>query len=278
MSELKITVVIENNSSYPNLKSEHGLSFWLSIGDKNFIFDTGASSAAAANMKELALSPKDAEGLIISHGHYDHTGGIESIVGDGFDGLIYLHPDALQQKFSNSSSVARDISIPQGCKNVILDFQQANKVVLVEWPYYILDNCFMTGKIPRSFGNPPTNKVFFLDVECLNQDNLNDDMAMAIETSKGMVIVCGCAHSGIQNTIDYVLKLSQNKKIYAVLGGTHIKSKDELVLKEISDYLNSLEIAVIAPNHCTCQTAIAYLKENFKGSVIDFSGGCVFEI
>jgi len=257
----RITVLVENTTRKPGLLGEHGLSFWIELEHSKILFDTGQSSALIHNAKQLNIDLKKTDVVLLSHGHYDHTGGVGAVLELAWETKVYAHPVAFEPKFArNSDGSARYIGMSPQNQQIV---REQSELVLVEAPTEICDGLFLTGPIPRVTDFEDTGGPFFTDETCQQPDDLIDDQAAFLETSAGTLIILGCAHAGVINTLRYIQTLTNNRNIHTVIGGMHLVSaSEERIYKTITE-LWKLGVEHLYPCHCTGFAGMARLWSEF---------------
>jgi len=247
---MKIYVLTDNHAS-KDFSAEWGLSLLIKHDYKNILFDFGNSDLFLKNAKKLGIDLSLVNYYILSHGHWDHG-----------DGLAYLkekkklicHPSAFIKRYRKTGAYI-------GLSFDIEEAKEKFELCLTREPYMISENIIFLGNIPRitEFESQKTNFV----KEDGSEDFVNDDSALAIKSEKGLIVISGCAHSGICNTIEYAREVSNVDRVYAVLGGFHLKGNDELTIKTIK-YLKKLNINILRPSHCTQFPALAEFYNTFN--------------
>jgi 7,8-dihydropterin-6-yl-methyl-4-(beta-D-ribofuranosyl)aminobenzene 5'-phosphate synthase len=264
INDLRITTLVENSTSDTNLSAEHGLSFWIELDGKKILFDTGQSNIVIDNAKSLGVDLSTADAIILSHGHYDHVGGLVEVLDIARDAKIYMHPAALKPKFGKKTSQAK----ANGMSQTAIDALEGREVIFTEKPTEILAGMTLTGQVPRKTDFEDVGGAFFVDQNCQIPDIIPDDQSLFIQTPKGIVIIFGCAHSGAVNILDYISKLSGKNQFYAALGGMHlIRASDERIEKTLQAF-EKYGLQVIAPVHCTGSKAFDKFKSDFTGKCI----------
>jgi 7,8-dihydropterin-6-yl-methyl-4-(beta-D-ribofuranosyl)aminobenzene 5'-phosphate synthase len=268
-SDICITTLIENNASGPGLSAEHGLSFWIEYGDRHILFDTGQSDLLVQNAKLLNINLVQADAIVLSHGHYDHTGGLSAVLDIAPKALLYLHPAAMKPKFSRSSHKSYSIGMPDSAKKAI----HIRQIIWTESTTSVFDGVGLTGRIPRTNSFEDTGGQFFLDEEGTEPDQLLDDQALFIESSKGLVIILGCAHAGVVNTLQQISNIKPGKDFYAIMGGMHlINAGPERIERTITAF-REYDLQQIGPVHCTGGNAVERIRSAFPKQYFDCSAG-----
>jgi 7,8-dihydropterin-6-yl-methyl-4-(beta-D-ribofuranosyl)aminobenzene 5'-phosphate synthase len=239
--------------------AEHGFSMLVRVlsGGKShsILFDAGSSlNGVLVNAKRMGLNLAEIECIVLSHGHYDHFGGLSSIVkAVNKDKLpIIAHEDMFK---------TRGVANPDGTVREYLKFPTEEKVkparyINAKQPYMVADNLILvTGEIPRetSFEKGYPQHRVFIGGEWRPDPLIMDDRALVINIKeKGLVILSGCAHAGIINTILYAQHLTGVKTIYGILGGLHLAGKQhEQRINQTVKVLKRINPKLIAPSHCT---------------------------
>lgn len=258
IKNLTITQLAENTAGRPGLLAEHGVSFHIEADERHLLFDTGQGLVLKHNAQQLATPMASVEGIILSHGHYDHSGGLVEALNMTGPVDLYLHPEAFEAKFNRNG---REIGSP------IDDMHQleprVKQVIPTRQPTEILPGIHVTGEIPRNHPIEDTGGPFYRDEDRSKTDELPDDQALYIETAEGLVVLLGCGHSGVINTLEYILHLTDSKPIHAVIGGMHLLRASQERLAFTGERLEQLDIDYLAPNHCTGLEAVCYFKRRF---------------
>ena len=269
IQNIRITTLVENTASGAGLLAEHGLSFWIEYGDRRILFDTGQSDILIKNAEVLGIDLAETDAIVLSHGHYDHTGGLATVLDIADKAKIYLHPAAVEPKFSQKTSEAKSIGMPDSAKEAI----QGQHMIWTATPAVIFPGMFVTGQVLRMNDYEDVGGAFFVDENCEKPDELLDDQTLFIESTKGLVVVFGCAHSGVVNTLDYISKLTGRTKIYAVIGGMHLLNASSARIANTVEVFKKYDIQKIAPLHCTGQKAIQDFKTAFGDKCLFLSVG-----
>lgn len=272
----KVTIVVENTAGENGIVPEHEICFWIETGDSKVIFDTGQGGVLFNNASVLGI-PLDKVGhVVLSHGHYDHTGGLKALLPESGNPKVYAHSAAFLPKFAcNLYGQSNSIGMPSSSLKSIQT--HAGEVVFTERPTQITEGLFVTGEIPRVTDFEDTGGPFFQDDRCTEPDPFPDDQALFFDTSEGTVVLVGCAHAGIVNTLLYIRQLTQGKPIHAVSGGMHLLSASHVRMERTIEFLNRLDPDILCPGHCTGNSAMAELWEAFPRKFIPCHAGRSFE-
>lgn len=274
-NEVKITVLSENTSARDDLTAEYGLSMWIEADGTNILFDTGMAGAFAANAEKLGIDLSKAVHLVLSHGHFDHTGGIPLALDHAPEVLIHLHPDAANPKhLFGGVGNAPSIGMPGPSLQAVKD--RTSRCMFLSGVTRLTDHIFLTGPVPRRTAFEKIVEPFTLDPEGKLPDTMPDDQALWIETGEGLIIVLGCAHAGVVNTVDYIREKSGLDRIRAVIGGMHLMSSDRETIELTADAIESWNAGFISPNHCTGEAACSYLRKRFTGIYHHSAAGTSF--
>jgi 7,8-dihydropterin-6-yl-methyl-4-(beta-D-ribofuranosyl)aminobenzene 5'-phosphate synthase len=260
------TILVDDHSDHPALRSEHGFSVWIEADGYCILFDTGQSDLFIRNAEILGIDLHSADLLILSHGHYDHTGGIPELVKYNSSLFAYCHPDVFIPRYCRQmDGIMKPVGINKESENALNRIN--NCIFHVIGPLYLSANIGITGPIPRRVAFEDTGGPFFVDPLAKNPDSIEDDMAMWVSTDDGLVIVTGCCHSGLINTINHIRSLKNNMPVYAIIGGLHLSQACSGRIESTCDYLQSIGVQRIIPCHCTGKNAIETLEMRFGQKV-----------
>lgn len=264
-----ITTLVENSTSNPALPAEHGLSFWIEYGDRHILFDTGQSDLLIRNAETLGVDLARADAIVLSHGHYDHTGGLSTVLNMAPKAQLYLHPAALEPKYCRGIPKARSIGIAGSARQAVLNRQ----VTWTESHTQVFDGINLTGQILRVTDFEDAGGPFFLNEDCRQPDPLLDDQALFIESHRGLVVILGCAHAGVVNTLQRISELRRGEIFYAVMGGMHLVNAETERIERTVSALRQYNLQKISPAHCTGGKAIETFRNVFPEQYFDCSVG-----
>ena len=268
-----VTTLVEDNVSAAGLSGEHGLSFWVEYGKQHVLFDTGQTDLLVENAKLLSINLANTDAIVLSHGHYDHTGGLAAVLDIAPRAIVYVHPAALWPKFVRKTHETRTIGMSDSTKEVIRAHVQDERVVWTEEPTEVMPRLFATGQIPRNTNFENVGGSFFVDENCKNADILPDDQAMFFDTPKGLVVLLGCSHAGVVNTLDYIVKLTGKRRIFSVMGGLHLLSSSQERIERTISVFRKYDVQRIGLAHCTGANATRQISSAFPSQCFICSTG-----
>jgi len=262
MMSVKFATLSENTVAGVGFMGEWGLSILVETDELTVLLDTGPGRSAAYNAEKLGMDLTKVEKIVLSHGHFDHTGGLKEILPRTGSVEIIAHPDVWAIKYSlPKGQKPRKVGIPFSQKELE---DLGASITLSQVPVWLSDNIVTTGEIPMvtDFEEIDSN----LHVEEGGEmfpDELLDDRALIIKTDMGLIVFSGCAHRGIINTLYHAREITGEDRVYAVVGGTHlIRSSEQRATLTIAA-LKQIGIQKIGVSHCTGQWSSSMLACEF---------------
>lgn len=258
----RITQIVENTAAGRDLLGEHGVAYFIQADGRSILFDTGQGHVLTHNADRLGLALDEVETIALSHGHYDHAGGLRAALERTGPVDLYLHPEAMRPKFNREG---RAIGTPGLDADALRGVTR--RLVVTREPVEIAPGIHLTGEIPRRHAIEDCGGPFYLDAACSRPDLLPDDQAMYLETPSGIVVLLGCGHSGVINTLDHIRELTDGRPIQAVIGGMHLLRAGTERLAFTAEHLARMEIRYLAPIHCTGTEASGYFRARFPSQI-----------
>ena len=277
---------LEEGQTPDNPLAEHGFAAMISVNsggrEHRVLFDTGMSpDGLVENMRRLGHSPKDLEAIVLSHGHLDHTTGMDGLMRTlGRANLpVFLHPEAWSKRRLLLPG-REPFDLPTPSKSAIKG--AGFEIIEEKQPSFLLDGSLLiTGEVDRTteFEKGMPVQQAWRNGEWQPDPLVLDDQAAIVNVrDKGLVVITGCGHAGIVNIIRYARKLTGIGRVYAVLGGFHLGYPFDAIIPNVCDALADLDPQVIVPAHCTGWKAVHALAARFPNAFIQNSVGTRFEL
>ena len=275
-SPLRI-VLLSDNQAESGFVAEHGFALLIEMDQRRILFDCAKDACVlTANAAAAGVDLSGVDGLILSHGHYDHTGGIPCLLEAVPSLPVYCHPGVRQMRYSIRDASPKDISMPSGSR-CALDHMPAENLHLVDGPLQLSENLLLSGPIPRQTEYEDTGGPFYLDTGALQADPLNDELVLLCRLAEGIVVCTGCSHSGIVNILHWTQKRFPGQNILAVIGGFHLCNASEERMRKTFDALRNLPVRQWIPCHCTGQAASEAFFREFPDKVCAGAAGRSWE-
>jgi 7,8-dihydropterin-6-yl-methyl-4-(beta-D-ribofuranosyl)aminobenzene 5'-phosphate synthase len=277
-ADVHVTVLVENTVYREGLLAEHGLSLWIEYEGRTILFDTGQTNILVQNALALGKDITCAHTVVLSHGHYDHVGGMGALLKLAPSVSVHCHQKAIQPKYRYQDHSLREIGMRSDLRAQLLQSCRSRRTTYTNQATDIAPGVTVTGTIPRKHSFENAEPGFYLDKEHAITDPLEDDQALCFDADRGIVVVLGCAHAGVVNTLDYIQELFADRRIYAVIGGMHLRGATSNRLTQTLDALDRMEIQIIAPGHCTGAHAISEFQKQFASRCIPLTAGLSIDL
>jgi len=281
------SALMEGGQALDTLTGEHGYSALVEIrrGDhvSTVLYDAGLTPfGVRENMRRMQIEPREIEAMVMSHGHYDHTTGLEGIIRDmGMSAIpMLLHPDFWNRRRLRLEGT-ETVEIPTPSRSFI----EGSGVRIIEEraPSFLFDSgLLVTGEVDRTTDFEPglPNQEAWRDGGWSDDRLVRDDQAMIMNVAgKGLVVLTGCGHAGVVNILRYARKLTGIDEVYAVIGGFHLTGKVfEPIIDQVVDALVDIDPKVIVPAHCTGWKAQLAMAERLPDAFTPNAVGATFEL
>lgn len=253
---MQLTFLVENNSLIgTTYLAEPALSMLVTDDDTRVLFDTGYSDAFLKNAHQKGLDLLHLDWIVLSHGHFDHTWGLDILIRHYFEAERSKRPISRPRLLAHPEAFITKRKGAQPEIGMLLAQEKLNtqfELTLSRKPMWLTERLVVLGEIERTldFETPPPLGER-MESEGPVPDNMPDDTAMAYVTDQGLVVISGCAHTGICNTVEQARRITGVDKVHTVLGGTHLLNESPDRLDPTTDYLAALDLDALYACHCT---------------------------
>ncbi len=262
---MKVTILCENTVGRRVGLGEHGFSALIETDHGNYLFDTGRGESVIRNSLELKKDLRTVKKIFLSHGHYDHTGGLPEVLKLRGEADVHAHPnvflDRVHRVEENGKETKRFVGIP--FKRSYLESLGANFILNQDF-FAIDEGIFLTGEVPRKTSFEKLDPTLFAEIDGKTAPDLFlDDQSLVLDTRRGLLVILGCAHSGVINILNHVTQKTGKDRFYGIVGGTHLDFLAPEQLEESIKALKMMEIEKIGASHCTGMTGAFRLHQAF---------------
>ena len=280
---MKTTILVDNTALFDRMFiAEHGFSAYIEAEGKRVLFDTGYSDAVVRNAQKMKIHLLDLDYIILSHGHFDHTGGLWHIIHLFMEAIIEDTPHRLPKLIAHPCCFLPRPKPPLGDIGSVLTADEVQRIMPLELsagPVSLSPNLFFLGGIEQKFpferSLPGPRRIVMPDGS-VQEDRIFDDTSLAFRSRDGLVVITGCAHAGICNTVEYAKKVCGENRVHDIVGGLHLRSAGPQLDGTLA-YLKDLRTSSLHACHCTSLAAkvalaqVAPLKECGVGLRLEYA-------
>lgn len=271
---LEVTVLRDNTAVRADLRAGHGFALLVRVPGGSFLLDTGDSDETWANADALGVDLAEVHVLVLSHGHYDHTGGLPGLI-ERHGGLrVIAHPLAFEPRWSTSGGIH-----PIGPPLTRAELEGAGaRVECSTEPVEVLPGVHTTGEVPHVAGRGPSAPHLLAEHKgmCV-PDDFADDLSVVVDMGEAAVALTGCAHAGLLNIIARAAEPAGRAPV-AIIGGTHLAAESEDAIAAVADDLYRRGVRTLVPMHCTGERGATLLAQHFPGKVLRAGTGSIIAV
>lgn len=254
---MNVTILVDNTALFDRMFiAEHGFSAFIEAGAKKILFDTGYSDAVVRNAAKMGIDLLDLDYIVLSHGHFDHTGGLWHILHRFMEATIEETGYRLPKLVAHPRCFLPRPKLPVADNGSILSADAVQRALPLELsltPLELTPGLFFLGEIERQFSfetfDPGPRRIVLPD-GTVEKDVILDDSALAFRGRDGLVVISGCAHAGICNTLEYAMKVCNESRVQDIIGGLHLTRQGPQLDGTVA-YMKKLHPLALHACHCT---------------------------
>lgn len=261
----RITILCENSvGPISGTLGEHGFSALIEHDGDTLLWDTGQGFTLLHNAQRMNKNLHQVGQVALSHGHYDHSGGLLPLLRTCGSKRVFAHPAVFAPRYRHKDT-GESLSLGMPYPREYLEGHGARFDLSAEYRE-IQPGIALTGEVPRTTGFETGDSGLFTDLSASQRDRFDDDQSLVITTDKGLVVLLGCCHAGLINTLQHVTAQTGRNDIYAVIGGTHLGFCSADQLEQTIQALTAWQIKKLAVSHCTGFSAACQLQQAFPSA------------
>ena len=276
-SGIKFRFLVENKTDNPGIMAEHGLSIYIEACGKKILFDAGASDLLMENAHKMDVDLASVDFAVVSHGHYDHTGGFPAFCKVNGTAPVYMHRNAFRESY-----VLKDGELHGKNDGIRWDSEErrliGDRIIFTDGPVMIGSDICVTGSVIKEEGFVPTERFYYKDEQGkITEDDMSHEQCLVIRQPEGLYVFSGCSHTGVISALDTAKKMFPGEDIAALIAGMHLYSASPDDRRRVVDQICAEHPECVIPVHCTGIEAICDLKSRLGDTCIAAVAGDCYE-
>ncbi len=270
---MKALVLIDNISEN-NLLSEWGFSVYIENKGKKILLDSGSSDKYIENADKLGVDLSMVDYAVLSHAHYDHSGGFEEFFRRNSKATLYVSKNCNEKCYSKHGLIKKYIGIPKG----LLD-KYSGRVSCADGFMKLSDGVYIMPHISDGLSSVGEKaRLYRKSGLRLKPDDFCHEQSLVFETDKGLAVFNSCSHSGLENIIKDAGHFFPGKKVYMTVGGLHLSKYNDYDVEKIAETIKALNISRILTGHCTGDEAFCILRSKLDNEIRQTYSGMIIEV
>ena len=276
---VKLTILCENTAAAPQVTAAHGLAVLVETPDRRVLLDAGPDATAPANAAAMGVPLLPLDAIVLSHGHYDHVGGLEAVLAECGPTTVIAHPALADRAYAREpNGNLRYIGPPADWDHYE---RLGARMCWQEAPVALGSHIMTSGEITRHMDegwSPPQGRFLRETPGGMAPDEFRDELALIVLLEGCSIVLTGCAHVGAVNTVLHAGQFVNGRPPRAVVGGLHLLFTPGAQVGEMAARLHALGVRTLAPCHCTGRRAVRILQDSFEGRVLTAGAGNVITV
>ena len=269
---MKATILIDNIADN-GFVSEWGFCVWIEYRGKNYLLDTGSSDKYLSNAKMLGIDVRDADFAVLSHAHYDHSGGYDSFFENNKKAKLFISSGCGENCYFKLGPIRKYIGLPLGMLN-----RHADRIEVVEGMRTLADGVWLVPHLENGLDaiGKKAHMARRENGRCVT-DDFSHEQSLVFEMDKGLVVFNSCSHGGLQNILADIEHYLPGKSVYMTVGGLHFKGSSKKDIFGVAQMIKGLSIQRVVTGHCTGDKGFEILRAELGDKVVQTSVGMVIE-